>query len=164
MCCFYTDSHHAQCYLKFSWVWALVICVNNFFHFALKRYFIWKTVRYFWRTLYKTWKVKVKLTLCLTKHRAMETYWRSRGIAPRILDLSTRWEWMVSFTPRPLYSHGKSPSYPFRNDIWESLFETLYMEEYHSSSPLSISLFIGRFVWQLVVLSSRQYYIDNALT
>jgi hypothetical protein len=40
----------------------------------------------------------------------METYWRSRGIAPRILDLSTRWEWMVSFTPRPLYSHGKAPS------------------------------------------------------
>jgi hypothetical protein len=35
---------------------------------------------------------------------------RSGGIAPRILDLSTRW--MVSFTTRPLYLQGKSPSYP----------------------------------------------------
>jgi hypothetical protein len=36
-------------------------------------------------------KVKVKLSLCLTKHHAMKTYWRSGGIAPRILDLGTRW-------------------------------------------------------------------------
>jgi hypothetical protein len=36
-------------------------------------------------------KVKVKLSLCLTKHHAMKTYWRSGGIAPRILDLDTRW-------------------------------------------------------------------------
>jgi hypothetical protein len=32
----------------------------------------------------------------------------SGGIAPRILDLGTRWRWMVSFTPRPLYSQGNS--------------------------------------------------------
>jgi len=36
----------------------------------------------------------------------------SEGIAPRILDLGTRWRWVVSFTPRPLYSQGKSPWYP----------------------------------------------------
>jgi hypothetical protein len=30
-------------------------------------------------------------------------------IAPRILNLGTRWWWVVSFTPRPLYSLGKSP-------------------------------------------------------
>jgi hypothetical protein len=30
-------------------------------------------------------KVKVKLFLCLTKHHAMKAYWRSGGIAPRIL-------------------------------------------------------------------------------
>jgi hypothetical protein len=36
-------------------------------------------------------KVKVKLSLCLTKHYAMNTYWMSGGIAPRILDLGTRW-------------------------------------------------------------------------
>jgi hypothetical protein len=33
----------------------------------------------------------------------MEEYWGSGGIAPRILDLGTRWRWVVSFTPRPLY-------------------------------------------------------------
>jgi hypothetical protein len=36
-------------------------------------------------------KVKVKLSLCLTKHHAMKTYWESGGIAPRILDHGTRW-------------------------------------------------------------------------
>jgi hypothetical protein len=30
-------------------------------------------------------KVKVKLTLFLTKHHAMKTYWRSGGETPRIL-------------------------------------------------------------------------------
>jgi hypothetical protein len=33
-------------------------------------------------------------------------------IAPRILNLGTRWRWMVSFTPRPLYPQGNSPWYP----------------------------------------------------
>jgi hypothetical protein len=42
----------------------------------------------------------------------MKTYWGSGGIAPRILDLGTRWRWVVSFTPRPLYHQGKSPWYP----------------------------------------------------
>jgi hypothetical protein len=53
--------------------------------------------------------VKVKLSLCLTKHRAMKTYWGSGGTAPCILDLCTRWSWVVSFTHRPLYPQGKSP-------------------------------------------------------
>jgi hypothetical protein len=30
----------------------------------------------------------------------MKTYWRSEDIAPRILDLGTRWWWVVSYTPR----------------------------------------------------------------
>jgi len=49
------------------------------------------------------YKVKVKLSLCLTKHHTMKTYWRSWGIAPRILDIGTRWRWVVSFTSRLLY-------------------------------------------------------------
>jgi hypothetical protein len=28
------------------------------------------------------------------------------------LDLSTRWRWVVSFTPRPIYSRGNRPLYP----------------------------------------------------
>jgi hypothetical protein len=35
-------------------------------------------------------KVKVKLSLCLTKHHAMKAYWGSGGVAPRILDFGTR--------------------------------------------------------------------------
>jgi hypothetical protein len=31
----------------------------------------------------------------------MKTYWRSGGIAPRILNLGARWRWVVSFTLRP---------------------------------------------------------------
>jgi hypothetical protein len=34
---------------------------------------------------------KVKFSLCLTKHHAMKTYWGNGGIAPRVLDLGTRW-------------------------------------------------------------------------
>jgi hypothetical protein len=44
------------------------------------------------------------LSLWLIKHHAMKTYWRSGGIAPRILELGTRGEWSTSrpgrFTPR----------------------------------------------------------------
>jgi len=38
----------------------------------------------------------------------MKAYWGSGGIESRILDLSTRWIWVVSFTIRPLYPQGKS--------------------------------------------------------
>jgi hypothetical protein len=54
-------------------------------------------------------KVKVK-SLCF-KHNAMKTNWGSGDLAPRILDLGTRWRWVVSFTPRPLYPQGNSPCY-----------------------------------------------------
>jgi hypothetical protein len=30
-----------------------------------------------------------------------------------ILDLRTRWRWVVIFTPRPIYARGNSPWYPF---------------------------------------------------
>jgi hypothetical protein len=53
-------------------------------------------------------KAKQKLSMCillLTEHHAMKDYCGSWGIAPRILDLGTRWEW-------PLYPQGNSPWYP----------------------------------------------------
>jgi hypothetical protein len=42
----------------------------------------------------------------------MEAYLGSEGIAPRILDLGTRWEWVISFMPPLLHPQGKSPPYP----------------------------------------------------
>jgi hypothetical protein len=59
-----------------------------------------------------TVKVKVKLSLCLTKHHAMKTYWRGEGIAPRILDHGTKRRLVVSFTSRSLYRRGNSPRCP----------------------------------------------------
>jgi hypothetical protein len=56
--------------------------------------------------------LKVKLSLCLTKHHATKTCWESGCMAPRILDLGTRWRRVVSFTSQPLYPQGKSPWYP----------------------------------------------------
>jgi hypothetical protein len=64
-------------------------------------------------TTHHCYIAKVKSTLwffiSLTEHHAMKTYWGSEGIAQRILELGTRWRWVVSFTPRPLYPQGKSP-------------------------------------------------------
>jgi hypothetical protein len=48
----------------------------------------------------------------LSEHHATKAYWGSGGIAPRILDLGTRWMHVFSFTPRPLYLQGKNPWYP----------------------------------------------------
>jgi len=42
----------------------------------------------------------------------MKAYWGSGGITPRILELGTRWKWVVRFTLRPLYPQGKSPWFP----------------------------------------------------
>jgi hypothetical protein len=44
-----------------------------------------------------------------TEHHAMKTYRGSGRIAPRILDLGTKWKWVISFTSRPLYREGRSP-------------------------------------------------------
>jgi hypothetical protein len=54
----------------------------------------------------------VGLSSCLIKHHDMKTYGGSCGIAPCILKLSTRWRWVIRFTPRPIYSRRNSPWYP----------------------------------------------------
>jgi hypothetical protein len=40
--------------------------------------------------------VWVKLSLCLTYNSTMKTYWGCGGIAPRILNLGTRWSRDIS--------------------------------------------------------------------
>jgi len=48
-------------------------------------------------------KVKIKLSLCLTNYHTMKTYWRSTGIASRILNnLGTSRRWVVNYMPRLL--------------------------------------------------------------
>jgi hypothetical protein len=53
--------------------------------------------------------IGIVVSVLLTEHHAMKPYWGSGGIAPRILDLGTRWRRVVSFTPLPPYLQGKSP-------------------------------------------------------
>jgi hypothetical protein len=60
----------------------------------------------------RTGLVKVKLSQCLIKYQAMKMYWASVGVAPRILNPSIRWKWVVIFTPRPLY-----PQYPLDSGL-----------------------------------------------
>jgi hypothetical protein len=49
------------------------------------------------------------LSLYSTKHHTMKTYWGSGGIAPRILDLGTRWsEWSAS-RPRRFIPRERAP-------------------------------------------------------
>jgi len=48
----------------------------------------------------------------------MKNYWESGGIAPRILDLGTRWCWVVSFSvhpgtaPEPAWTRWWREKYP----------------------------------------------------
>jgi hypothetical protein len=44
----------------------------------------------------------------------MKAYWASGGIGPLIPVHGTRWRWVVSFTPQPLYPLGKNPSQPLQ--------------------------------------------------
>jgi hypothetical protein len=47
---------------------------------------------------------QLKLSLCLTKHHAMKTYWGRGSIAPRVLNRGSRWRRVFSSMLRPLYS------------------------------------------------------------
>jgi hypothetical protein len=70
----------------------------------------WVQVMPRWQVTHIKGKDKV-VPVLLTEHHAMTVYWGNGGIDPSILDLGTRWRWVISFTPRPLYPQGKSPRY-----------------------------------------------------
>jgi hypothetical protein len=112
--------------------------------------------------------VKAKLSLCLTKYHTIKTYpllnyashhkdvLGSGGMAPRILNLSTKWRWVVSFTPRPLYCRGKSPRHPLdrRLDGPQSLIWTWRWEENTPARSLVTTLTeLQRFI-----LSKHAYF------
>jgi hypothetical protein len=75
----------------------LLLCYENWCHNYETAFRMWSQYGRMYQNhwacgMAKFWvKVKVKLSLCLTKHHAMKTYWGSGGITPRILDLGTRW-------------------------------------------------------------------------
>jgi hypothetical protein len=56
---------------------------------------------------------KILLTLRLINQAlGLENVWGGGGIHPHILSLGTRYIWVISFKPRPLYPQGKGPRYP----------------------------------------------------
>jgi hypothetical protein len=64
----------------------------------------------------------------------MKGCWGSGGIAPRILNLGTRWRWVVSFTPKPLYPQGKRPCYPLDRRLGVPVWARWWREKFLSSS------------------------------
>jgi hypothetical protein len=65
--------------------------------------------------------------------------WRcsgGEGIALRILDLSTRWRWVVSFTLRPHYPQGKSPCYALDRRLGELQSRSGHGGEEKNSQPI----------------------------
>jgi hypothetical protein len=69
-------------------------------------------------------------------HHAMKVYWGSRGTVLRILDLGTRWGWVVSFMPWPLYPQGKNPWYPLHRRLGGSQSWSGCGGEEKNSQPL----------------------------
>jgi hypothetical protein len=71
--------------------------------------------------VHTTWKgsdvISKALTLTFNWAPRIEGVLGSGGMGPRILDLRTRWKWVVSFTPRPLYPKGNSPWYSLHNKL-----------------------------------------------
>jgi hypothetical protein len=51
---------------------------------------------------------KLQRYSCSCSSPRHENVWWGGGIAPRTINLDTRWRWAVSFMPRPLYPFGKA--------------------------------------------------------
>jgi hypothetical protein len=66
----------------------------------------------------------------------MKVYWESGGIAPHILDLDTRWGWVVGFMLQLLYHQGKSPQYTFDRRLWRPQSQPQHDGEEKNSQPL----------------------------
>jgi hypothetical protein len=83
-------------------------------------------------------KVKLKLFLCFFFNSAPlhEGVLGSRGRSPRILDLGTRWRWVVGFTARPLYPQGKKPWCPLNRSLGGSQSRSGRGGEEKNSQPL----------------------------
>jgi hypothetical protein len=66
-------------------------------------------------------KPNIRKVASLTRAvRLTVTWWKLNQHQPKLhsfFDLGTRWRWVVSFMPRPLYPQGKSPCYPLDRSI-----------------------------------------------
>jgi len=60
------------------------------------------------------------------------------GIASHILDLGTRWTWVVSFTPRPFYPQRKGPKCLLDRRLVGPRSQSWRGSEEKNSQPLSV--------------------------
>jgi hypothetical protein len=67
----------------------------------------------------------------------MKAYWGSEVLAVSILDLGTRWRWVVSFTPQPLYPQGNISWYPLDMKLGGPQIRSGQGGEEKNSQPLS---------------------------
>jgi hypothetical protein len=109
-CCFFVKLFMFSCLVSRSFMFDTYIYFDrNAFRVVIVTYSAFQNCKIFlWTVIHVTgveiaywnWRIKlkmeVKLSLYLTKHHTMTTYWGSGGIAPCILDLVTRWRWVVS--------------------------------------------------------------------
>jgi hypothetical protein len=80
-------------------------------------------------------KGKSKEVVPVPKHHSMKTYWGVEVQLHVFYDLGTRWRWMVSFTPRPLYPQGDSPRYPFDRRLGGALSRYVHGVRWKNSQP-----------------------------
>jgi hypothetical protein len=68
----------------------------------------------------------------------MKAYRGSRGTAPLILNLGTRWRWVVNFTPRPLYPR-KEHWYPLHKRLSRPQSRSEHSDEEKNFNPLHVA-------------------------
>jgi hypothetical protein len=83
-----------------------------------------------------TIKFKARLSLCFNWAPRHDGVLGSGGIAPRILDLGTRWRWVVSLAPRRFTSQVKSPWCPIGRRLGRPQSRFGYGGEEKNSQPL----------------------------
>jgi hypothetical protein len=84
----------------------------------------------------------------------------------RILDLGTSWRWVISFTPKPLYTLGKSPRYPLDRLGWPQDRHGRRRERYYpyrdsNSDPTAMSTALS---WLIPNLYKMNFNIIHAFS
>jgi hypothetical protein len=133
----------ASC-LAYNWRWKWQLPLKRLFESH-------QTVPEDWTLLFSSVFNSFSFSLCLTnKALYNEDVWWSECIDPRILDIDTRWRWVVSFTYRPLYFRGKKNGIHWIG-CWVCPRSSLGGVERRISCPIPAPLFDYNEIWSTVL-------------